>query len=322
MTDQPGMMESVQVRKRRRELEDDLPEHADKKSRQMFSTPTPFTGVEPLWQPKDALSSPSRSFHSQRDKYDSDDQDSMASEPGSPQAMSDAEDDDVSMADSDGEPSSLPKPSAAGAAHPLQTPWKTRTANGNRIPTPIVRPGASPIQTHIRSRHPQEVSSSQPGVQQQDRLEVPSPIDEDEVPTPPSAAEAAGSQLEMLRVTDEMQTDDPERAEDSIPQISISRTRSPQPFEMGMGSPTGPVKLRKRSGALSAGQSSPMRATPEPAFGGAMSGMSGSGLANGDIGPPGGESSAFAAKRGISMGYRHDCEKCRMRVPGHMNHFY
>lgn len=283
----------------------------------MFSTPTPFTGVQPLWQPKDALSSPSRSFQSQRDKYDSDDQDSMASEPGSPQAMSEADDEDVSMADSDGDPSSLPSFSSSSRPSALQTPWKTRTQHGNRIPTPIVRPGTSPIQTHIRSRHPQEVSSSQPSTHQQDRLEVPSPIDEDEVPTPPSAAEAAGSQLEMLRVTDEMQTDDPEPPEDSIPQISISRTRSPQPFEMGMGSPTGPVKLRKRSGALSAGQSSPMRATPEPAFGNSMNGVS-----NGGIGPPGGESSAFGAKRGISMGYRHDCEKCRMRVPGHMNHFF
>jgi hypothetical protein len=32
--------------------------------------------------------------------------------------------------------------------------------------------------------------------------------------------------------------------------------------------------------------------------------------------------SSGSNKRGISMGYRADCEKCRLKVPGHMNHFF
>jgi hypothetical protein len=35
-----------------------------------------------------------------------------------------------------------------------------------------------------------------------------------------------------------------------------------------------------------------------------------------------GDPNAAANKRGISMGYRPDCEKCRLKVPGHMNHFF
>jgi hypothetical protein len=34
----------------------------------------------------------------------------------------------------------------------------------------------------------------------------------------------------------------------------------------------------------------------------------------------GGELSGSGAKRSFSMGYRPDCEKCRLKVPGHFNH--
>jgi hypothetical protein len=51
-------------------------------------------------------------------------------------------------------------------------------------------------------------------------------------------------------------------------------------------------KQRQRSGALS-GADSPVRAGP----------------------------SSANSKRGFSMGFRADCEKCRLQVPGHMNHF-
>ena len=57
-------------------------------------------------------------------------------------------------------------------------------------------------------------------------------------------------------------------------------------------------KQRQRSGALSSGGgASPARAGPSSA------------------------AAAAGGKRGFSMGFRNDCEKCRLRVPGHMNHF-
>jgi hypothetical protein len=34
----------------------------------------------------------------------------------------------------------------------------------------------------------------------------------------------------------------------------------------------------------------------------------------------GSEIPGVGVKRGFSMGYRSDCEKCRMRVPGHFSH--
>ncbi|KAI7120563.1 hypothetical protein KC337_g13799 [Hortaea werneckii] len=151
------------------------------------------------------------------------------------------------------------------------------------------------IKHHIRQRHPQENSS--------DRLEVPSPIDEDEVPTPPSAAEAAGSQLSMLSM-DDMDVEQP-----GVPTITVDPART-TPLDAGPNgiaehtdSGGGPAqvivrKQRQRSGATSNGSASPAR--------------TGGGMESAFGGP---------SRKGISIGYRADCEKCRMRVPGHMNHF-
>lgn len=233
-----------------------------------------------LWHPQDV--SPSRSSHSQQHKYDSDDQSSMVSEPGSPQSISPDEDVDTYMMNSESDPPDL--------AHFLQStdsligsnPLRPRDQARQYSP----RSATSPLQTHMRQRHPQEYLSS-------DRLEVPSPTDLDEVPTPPSAAEAAGSQLELLTVSDvEMQTEHP------LPRFTLQRERSPQPssstlrglsYDLMNSETTEPTFVRKqraRSGALSEGNNSPMHQS-----------------------------------RGISIGYREDCEKCRTQVPGHMNHF-
>lgn len=37
-------------------------------------------------------------------------------------------------------------------------------------------------------------------------------------------------------------------------------------------------------------------------------------------GGPGSDLGCGSIKRGFSMGYRSDCEKCRMKVPGHFSH--
>lgn len=161
-------------------------------------------------------------------------------------------------------------------------------------------------QQHVRSRHPQanlSISS--------DHLEVPSPIDEDEAQTPPSAAEAAESQLSMLTFNDmEM-----EPTNTRLPSISVDSSQGLQidgqahqdldmetavdefePMDSNGGASILKVpKQRQRSGALSHGGVSPIHGSEF----------------NGPTG----------AKRGFSMGFRADCEKCRMHVPGHMNHF-
>ena len=185
-------------------------------------------------------------------------------------------------------------------------PWGVRLQT-DRIPTPMVsaRPGDRPLQartgakTHVRQRHPPETASSDP------LLDIPSPIDEDEVPTPPSAAEAAGSQFSMLTVSDiDMEATNP------VPTISIDlaqpigmenghdvydgdleSTPDMEPMETGTEAIVLP-KRRRRSGALSSGNS-PVRAGP----------------------------STTGNRRGFSVGFRADCEKCQMRVPGHLNHF-
>ena len=178
------------------------------------------------------------------------------------------------------------------------SPWhartlQQRTSNQNqRVATPIVsfqtRPGPRTIQLrtghHIRDRHPQENLSS-------DNLEVPSPIDEDEVPTPPSAAEAAGSQLSMLTVND-MDTD----PSPNLPTISVDTQAAMQdaaesaidiePMDDTLDMPLTVRKPRQRSGEVS----SPSPIQPKP-------------------------------QKGFSMGWRADCEKCLQRVPGHLNHF-
>lgn len=219
--------------------------------------------------------------------------------------------------DSDSASYSQPRARSPGfASSPLRTPWKTHHQSGNRIPTPMMppRPKTSPIQTHIRRRHPQENIGS-------DRLDVPSPIDEDEVPTPPSAAEAAGSQLELLTVSDvEMQgverSDGLTSEMEHLPQISLSPSQSTsgQISNASYASAPGSMMVRKqrqRSGALSAaGYGSPMR-------GASLDGTTMPTLGEGDA-----NSANTNNKRGISMGYRPDCEKCRLKVPGHMNHFF
>lgn len=229
----------------------------------------------------------------ERPKYDSDDQSSMVSEPGSEPALSQVSEEDVAMLSSDDDAPKIrgrPVLSRSNAERSV-------VAQVPRAPTPVMSPKMTngTLSGHVRARHPQEHASS-------DRIDVPSPIDEDEVPTPPSAAEAAGSQLEMLSVNDvEMSTGD------DLPTITVGSERSMQldgtesnQFDQIEGTPDMTLmrKTRARSGALSAGEGSPMRD------------RAGSG------------SDGFTSKRGFSMGYRADCEKCQQKVPGHMNHLY
>ncbi|KAK3724111.1 hypothetical protein LTR37_001233 [Vermiconidia calcicola] len=267
----------------------------------------------------------------QKPKYDSDDQSSMMSEPGSPQDISMSTDDDEdSMIDdntilfSQSPEDTLPSSTASRfktRSSDSSSPWQTRLQQrANRVPTPIVppnRPNVRPLQQqqgprhHIRQRHPQENAnialSSSDG-----HLDVPSPIDEDEVPTPPSAAEAAGSQLSMLSVNDmEIETEPTPPEHDRLPSISIDTSENlPMPSSGAddvdlMDSSDAAVreprlivrKQRQRSDALSSGQGSPSPSPMRCAD-------------NGGRNP-----------RGFSMGFRADCEKCLMRVPGHMNHF-
>ena len=136
---------------------------------------------------------------------------------------------------------------------------------------------------------------------------MPSPIDEDEAQASPSAAEAAGSQLSMLTVND-MDIDtvvdlpsiavDPARSLqlDGVADYSSSAYRR---LVLVDSAPDGVIvrKQRQRSGAQSNGSASPVKLGTDTDTGGAE------------------------FKRGFSMGYRPDCEKCRMRVTGHMNHF-
>ena len=258
--------------------------------------------------------------------YDSDDQDSMVSEPGSPPdvAMSSGDEemghDDTllySQSHDSEERNELP--------NPARPSFHSRMQQTHRVPTPInppsSRPGVRPMQVrtnfggHIRHRHPQENLGNS-----SDMLEVPSPIDEDEVPTPPSAAEAAGSQFSMLTVNDM----DLEPSESVLPTISIDHSQtSPfgehvqqsleaesaiadgfEPMESSGGLDAGLVirKQRARSGALSAGHGSPSPARAEPARPDQMG-----------FGRP---------RRVLSMGFRADCAKCQARVPGHFNHWF
>ena len=250
------------------------------------------------WPQDSVISTPSASSH--HPKYDSDDQSSMMSEPGSPQNAASSSGDDMDMdeppsySQSPEEQQPLPKSTPASSS-----PRRDRMQARNRIPTPFHKPTMRPgqlqtgsIKQHVRQRHPQENSS--------DHLEVPSPIDEDEVPTPPSAAEAAGSQLSMLSM-DDMDVEVP-----GVPTITVDPARNapangeanPGVEAVDGGSEQIIVrKQRQRSGAQSSGSTPPGRVTPA--------------LAN---------ENGFG-RRGIAVGYRADCEKCRMRVPGHMNHF-
>ena len=259
----------------------------------------------------------------QKAKYDSDDQSSMVSEPGSPQDIT-MSDEDMLDNDTDAAFSQSPEeplPSSALSRF-SSSPWRAQT---DRVPTPIIPPDRLSMRSiqirtgpkqHMRARHPQENLSTS-----SDHLEVPSPIDEDEVPTPPSAAEAAGSQLSMLSVNDM----DMEPSGAGLPRISISPSSSLHQHEGGNHSlPLDSAidmdamddtefresrlmvrKQRQRSGALSSGQGSPSPVRAE-----LRSAMDHRGV---EIGG--------AVKRVLSLGFRADCEKCRMRVPGHMNHF-
>ena len=205
------------------------------------------------------------------------------------------------------------------------SPWRAGILHQDRVPTPIIPPDRLSMRSmqlrtgpkqHVRQRHPQENLSTS-----SDHLEVPSPIDEDEVPTPPSAAEAAGSQLSMLSVND--MDLEPSEPPGGLPRISISPSSLHQheenhtlPLDSAIDMDTMDDsefrqsrlmvrKQRQRSGALSSGQGSPSPVRAE-----LRSHMDHRGIETGG-----------AVKRVLSMGYRADCEKCRMRVPGHMNHF-
>ncbi|GAB7363158.1 hypothetical protein MBLNU230_g3442t1 [Neophaeotheca triangularis] len=265
-------------------------------------TTTPGTEQQP-WQTDSALNTPDVTLMYQQDGDESDSHSSMVSEAGSNH-------EDVTMSDDD-EPMDASTFSASSdlqSQHPAtpQNLWRTRVQS-NRVATPIMppRPGARPLQAspgaikqHVRARHPQENLSSDAG-----RPEIPSPIDEDEVPTPPSAsaAEAAGSQLSMLSVND-MDMEDA-GVESPFPepeqglQIGRSRDRD-EAVDTTRSDVVRVQKQRQRSGAMSGGENSPARGGPMGLDGGLTGG-----------------------KRGFSMGYRSDCEKCRLRVPGHMNHF-
>lgn len=269
--------------------------HSGKKAR-----PTLDSTGEPIpWHVDSVVNTPT--IGSQKPKYDSDDQSSMMSEPGSPQYIGGAESSDDMDIDNDMEDVNLPppvyrRPSSKPPPISASSPWRERTKGRDRVATPFThspatRPVARPLQIsttspkhHVRSRHPQENMS--------DHLEVPSPIDEDEVPTPPSAAEAAGSQLSMLSVNDM-------EIEPTVPGIpSITIERSSEDRMMG-NEVVGVRKQRARSGAQSNGSVSPVRL--------------GTSMTDAGMGGVG--------KKGFSMGFRADCEKCRMKVPGHMNHF-
>ncbi|PPJ58068.1 hypothetical protein CBER1_03829 [Cercospora berteroae] len=256
------------------------------------------------WFNDSVLNTPTRTSARNPTDYDSDaDTSSLRSEPGSPRDVS-MDDDDVDMDDGtfsqSPEAAFLPRPNGPVPTH---LPQKLQM---NRVPTPMVpmRPGASPerirtgFKQHVRRRHPQEYSASA------DLLEVPSPIDEDEVPTPPSAAEAAESRLSMLSVSD-VDMD----GNEGVPHISIDPARpnltrpdgeadlesaiDSEPMDYGSNNLI-VRKQRQRSGALSSGNPA-VRATP----------IAGTNNKRG----------------GFAMGFRPDCEKCRLRVPGHMNHF-
>ncbi|KAK5135226.1 hypothetical protein LTR08_005475 [Meristemomyces frigidus] len=312
-------------------------------------TPVNATPTNPApWQLHDSvLSTPTnpgqpqeQPFVGGQTKYDSDDQSSMVSEPGSPQYIGDASSDDGDGMDMDMDNaaafSQSPEDHLAlsSGAQASSSPWREQQRSSrtrNRIATPFTshtqtqytsrssgggsRGGfmqqlqtvntRSPSQ-HVRQRHPQEnLSGSSSDVrgqgQAQAHLEVPSPIDEDEVPTPPSAAEAAGSQLSMLSVNDmDIETEE-------LPAITVHPSRSSLqldgPHAMdGLDGNDGGLLVRKqrlRSGAQSHGSVSPV-----------AGGRFGIGTEGGGL-----------VKKGLSMGFRADCEKCRLRVPGHMNHF-
>lgn len=267
----------------------------------------------------------------------------MMSEPGSPQAMdlsspSSPSSSDDEMRDSDSHPTLSQSPESHFPSR-NSTPWHAsrhlhRPQPHHRVPTPsIPPPGARPL--HVRGRHPQEnLSSSPAGV---DHLALPSPIPEHDAPTPPSAAEAAGSQLSMLSVHD-MEVETPPGGA-AVPRIAVDAARGECAVDVDGEGDGGPMdggvevlavrKPRQRSGAVSSGHGgsgSPMRGGGGGfggggAGGGGMGGGMGMATGLGGSGSMGSAGSTATTKRGFSMGFRADCEKCRLRVPGHLNHF-
>ncbi|WPH02907.1 Hypothetical protein R9X50_00577600 [Acrodontium crateriforme] len=292
--------------KRQRGVDDDGTFHVEpqrKHARPTFSSPDDLEG----WQHDSVISTPTGPVGMlyQRPSYDSDEHSSMMSEHGSTEDIAMSSDDD----DMRGTFAYSTEDGGFGTnSNGLNSsPWRERTIHSSpRVPTPFGTTRSSfrsVIQTrpstrqHVRQRHPQEILSS-------DHLEVPPSIVED-VPTPPSAAaaEAAGSQLSMLSVND-MDIE----ASEAVPTITVDSARHYTTFEepssydnsslnydaMDSGPENTPVRRqRQRSGAQSHGSASPGRPGEEGGFG----------------------------RRGFSMGFRADCEKCQMRVPGHMNHF-
>ncbi|SMQ48356.1 unnamed protein product [Zymoseptoria tritici ST99CH_1A5] len=284
-------------------------------------------------------------------KYDSEDDENSSeiSEPGSPQDISMSSGDEGEALDDSTDHYSLHPPrqhdEATFSASPpdglYQTssngaitrsdspnPWPSssslpRTRQTTRVPTPIFplrtkSTTASPngVRAHVRQRHPQEIShapsAQDPPTKSTSHLSVPSPILESaDFPTPPpSAAEAAGSQLSQLSVSDVDMLDP------GVPAIAIERVGSPEfagrvhGLAVGGGEQGGIVvrRQRMRSGALNGGERT--------------GGRGGEGLKGLDGEGGGGGAGQGGGKRGFSIGYRPDCEKCRERVPGHMNHFW
>ncbi|CZT16330.1 uncharacterized protein RCC_02172 [Ramularia collo-cygni] len=287
------MFDAVSVSKKRSRGDDDenrsFERPSEKKARQTAQS------IGESWFPHDSvLGTPTASSQTREPlKYNSDDEQSssVVSEPGSPQDVSmDSDDEGMGMTALSQSPEAL-KPQIASSS-----PWGQRIQQTNRVPTPMMpmrlRNG---VKQHVRQRHPQEINSNS-----SDLLEVPSPIEENDFPTPPSAAEVAGSQLSMLSVSDV------EMGESgSIPTIAIDPVRTPNPshgdmdedFIDGAGEHVVVRRQRQRSGALSNGNG------------------------NNGTGPARAGPSTTGSKRGFSIGWRPDCEKCQMRVPGHFNHW-
>ncbi|KAK4990333.1 hypothetical protein LTR66_006844 [Elasticomyces elasticus] len=206
---------------------------------------------------------------------------STLSEPGSPQDI----DMDVSSSDNDDDDdddhSPAPSFSHSPEAHFPTTRPSSFQPRPSRKPTPIHPPSYTTTSlrrsTRPLSANPPTATQQQ---QQQPRDRLPSPISEDEPPTPthPSLLPMS-SQLSLLSVHSASPTS-PSSPTSASSSTTTAAVKLPDDVEMQ----TPPLvvvvkKQRARSGAM-----------------------------QGQL-------------RRFSMGYRDDCEKCRMRVPGHMSHF-
>ncbi|KAK4946666.1 hypothetical protein LTR66_014260 [Elasticomyces elasticus] len=207
---------------------------------------------------------------------------STLSEPGSPQDI----DMDVSSSDNDDDDDDdhSPAPSFSHSPEVHFPPIRPSSfqPRPSRKPTPIHPPSYSTTSLR-RSTRPLSANpptSTQQQQQQPDRL--PSPISEDEPPTPshPSLLPMS-SQLSLLSVHSASPTSptSPSSPSSTTTAAAAAAVKLPDDVEMQTPPLVVVVKQRARSGAM-----------------------------QGQL-------------RRFSMGYRDDCEKCRKRVPGHMSHF-